>query len=915
MASFGRNKGGTADFYSRPFITKGQEYIFLSKRKNVYDKGRFSMEKMGLNEIREKFLSFYESKGHLRMPSFPLVPQGDSSLLLINSGMAPLKPYFTGQVTPPNKRATTCQKCIRTPDIERVGKTARHGTFFEMLGNFSFGDYFKKEATAWAWEFSTEVMKLPADRIYISYYEEDLETKQIWLDMGISEDHLVALGKEDNFWEIGSGPCGPCSELYFDRGEKYGCGSPDCAVGCECDRFIEFWNLVFTQFESDGKGNYTRLDHPNIDTGMGLERLACIMQDVGNLFEVDTIAATLEAAAKMAGVKYQESEKVDVSLRVITDHVRSTSFLISDGVLPSNEGRGYVLRRLLRRAARHGKLLGIDKPFLHELCDVVIEKSGDAYPLLKEKSTYIKRVIFEEEQRFAATIDGGLSILKEMIASAKAEGKQVLDGEDTFKLYDTFGFPVDLTKELLEEEGMTADEEGFQSSMNEQKKKAREARKKLGDTSWSDSVLDSLDKSMKTSFTGYDTLSSDAKIFAMVVDGEIVTGAQEGDDVTVILDTTSFYAESGGQIGDRGTITKGEDQIAVSDCKKTADGKYLHIGKVLSGSFMTGDAVKANVDENRRNAIMRNHSAAHLLQAALRKVLGDHIEQAGSYVDESRCRFDFSHFAALSAEEMSKVENLVNTAVLDSVVVDVREMPIDEAKKMGAMALFGEKYGATVRVVKMGDVSVEFCGGTHVENTGKIGLFKIVSESSVAAGVRRIEAVTGFGVMELIADQQKSIAGVAAALKSGMHDVAAKAEALSTNLRDAQKEIEALKAKLAAGKIDSLMSAAVEKSGILVLTGFYADFGAEELRTIAEAMKDKYANIAAVIAGSTNICAVCGKEAIAKGLNAGNLVRECAKMAGGGGGGRPDSAMAGYKDKSKIEAALAAAKESILAVL
>ena len=869
------------------------------------------MEWMGLNEIREKFLSFYESKGHLRMASFPLVPQGDNSLLLINSGMAPLKPYFTGQVTPPRKRATTCQKCIRTPDIERVGKTARHGTFFEMLGNFSFGDYFKKEATAWAWEFSTQVMKLPPERIYISYYEDDLETKQIWLDMGIPEDHLKALGKEDNFWEIGSGPCGPCSELYFDRGEKYGCGSPDCGVGCECDRFIEYWNLVFSQFDSDGKGNYGKLAHPNIDTGMGLERLACIMQDVDNLFEVDTIAATLKAAAAVAGVTYHEDEKTDVSLRVITDHIRSTTFLISDGVLPSNEGRGYVLRRLLRRAARHGKLLGINKPFLSELCDVVIENSGSAYPELVEKKEYIKKVILEEEKRFDATIDGGLAILKDMIASAREKGESVLSGEDTFRLYDTFGFPIDLTKELLEEQGMTADEDGFQTLMKEQKEKARTARKKLGDLAWTDSVLDTLDKSFRTEFAGYETLACEGNIFAMVSGGEIADGVQEGDEVTVILDTTPFYAESGGQVGDSGYLRKGDYAIRVTDCKKTADGKYLHIGKVEKGSFMAGDTVCAEVDEDRRRAIMRNHSSAHLLQAALRQVLGSHIEQAGSYVDEFRCRFDFSHFAALTAEEISAVEALVNKAILESIVVDVREMPIDEAKKLGAMALFGEKYGDVVRVVRMGDVSVEFCGGTHVANTGKIGLFKILSESSVAAGVRRIEAATGFNVLSLIEEQQKTIGQIAAALKASPADLVHKAEGTMHTLRDQQKEIESLKAKLAAGKIDAIVAGAKDVSGLLVLTDKLEGVGAEELRTIAEGIRDRFDNAAVVLAGESNLCAVCGKQAVAKGLNAGAIVRECAKMAGGGGGGRPDSAMAGYKDASKIAAALDHAAEMI----
>ena len=705
------------------------------------------MQWTGLNELREKYLSFFESKGHLRLPSFPLIPKDDNSLLLINSGMAPMKKYFTGEVTPPRKRVTTCQKCIRTPDIERVGITARHGTYFEMLGNFSFGDYFKREATAWAWEFFTEVLEMPKELLYVSIYEDDDEAFEIWTKQnGVDPSHIVRLGKEDNFWEHGSGPCGPCSEIYFDRGEKYGCGKPTCGVGCDCDRFVEVWNLVFTQFDNDGHNNYTPLDHPNIDTGMGLERLACVMQGVDNLFLVDTVQNIMKHISRIAGVEYGADEKSDISLRVITDHIRSTSFMISDGVMPSNEGRGYVLRRLLRRAARHGRLLGINHPFLSDVVDTVIQENENAYPELREKSAMIKKVISFEEESFYKTIDKGFALLNNIIDRTDTK---MLSGEDAFLLSDTFGFPIDLTKEILAEKGMSVDEDRFRALVLKQRETARASRKNAGADAWAGDA-DVLENLEKTAFVGYTKLETETSITALVKDGARVESAETGDDIVLTLAETPFYAESGGQVGDTGVIQTDSCTIQVLDTTKNASGVYMHKAVVKEGFVRAGDTAHAAVDAERRFAIMRNHTAAHLLQAALRTVLGDHVEQAGQLVNEQAVRFDFTHFSALTDDELLAVEKLVNEKILENIPVECREMPIEEAKKLGAMALFGEKYGDVVRVVSAGDFSKELCGGTHMDATAKLGLFKIVSESSVAAGVRRIEGVTGTNLLSLI---------------------------------------------------------------------------------------------------------------------------------------------------------------------
>jgi len=876
------------------------------------------MQHLGVNEIREKFLSFFESKGHYRLPSFPLVPKGDSSLLLINSGMAPLKPYFTGQAEPPSRRVTTCQKCIRTPDIERVGKTSRHGTFFEMLGNFSFGNYFKREAISWAWEFCTKVMEMPVERLYVSIYQDDDEAFDIWTkEIGLPPEKIVRLGREDNFWEIGTGPCGPCSEIYYDRGEEYGCGKKGCAVGCDCDRYVEFWNLVFTQFNSDGKGNYSRLAHPNIDTGMGLERLACISQGVDNLFEVDTVKEILETASKFAGVKYHEDSKKDVSLRVITDHIRGTTFMISDGVLPSNEGRGYVLRRLIRRAARHGKLLGIDKPFLHELCKVVIKNSGKAYPNLIEKKEHIVKTILLEEERFNETVDQGLKILNEYIDELKSSNNTQLSGEKAFRLYDTFGFPIDLTKEILEEQGLSVNEDEFNAYMKEQKERARAARAAMADAGWSEGVLSKLDKGINTEFLGYTVNKTESKILAIIKDNDITQTALEGDIITLILDKTPFYAESGGQVGDSGYIYKDGGKIKITDCKKS-NGRYLHLGEVEEGTFETGEVVAAEIDVDRRQRIMRNHSSAHLLQAALRKVLGSHVEQAGSYVDENRVRFDFTHMSALTPDELQKVQDEVNRNILSGYEVDIKEMPIDEARKLGAMALFGEKYGDFVRVVKMGDVSIELCGGTHINNTAKVGLFKILTESSVAAGVRRIEGTTGFGVLEVLDEKETLIGFVATALKSNITDIVRKAEILTAENKELQKELQALKSKLASSRRDDIMNNAKVVSGIK-LTAEKLEADAETLRTLGDSIKEKYADGVAVLVGlskdKTSILVVCGKEAVAKGAAAGALVKQIAAVAGGSGGGRPDSAMGSIKDTTLIDKALMASEDILKSMI
>lgn len=871
------------------------------------------MQKLGLNEIREKYLSFFESKGHLRLPSFPLVPQNDASLLLINAGMAPLKPYFTGKEKPPCKRVTTCQKCIRTPDIERVGKTARHGTFFEMLGNFSFGDYFKKEVTAWAWEFITKVLEIPEDRLWVSVYEDDEEAVELWTkNVGVSKDRIVYLGKEDNFWEIGTGPCGPCSEIYYDRGEEYGCGSPDCAVGCDCDRYVEFWNLVFTQFDKDENGNYNRLAHPNIDTGMGLERMACIMQGVTSLFEVDTIKRVLEHAARITNAEYGKDHEADVSLRVITDHIRSTVFLISDGVLPSNEGRGYVLRRLLRRAARHGRLLGVKEPFLYKIAKTVAEESKSAYPELEEKFAYIEKVIKTEEERFSETIDQGLVILSDYISELKKSGKNVLSGENTFRLYDTFGFPIDLTKEIAEESEIEVDEASFNAFMNEQKERARAARGDMEDAAWDEDVFASV--KTETVFTGYEEDESEGEIIAIAKDGALCDEATDGE-ITVILDKTPFYAESGGQIGDTGYIKTSGGELRVEDTKKQ-NGKFLHKCSVVSGTVKKGDKATGIVDAARRNATRKNHSSAHLLQTALKAVLGEHIAQAGSYVTESRMRFDFSHFAAMTADEIKETEALVNQYIMDCVPVETFVKSIDEARKMGATALFGEKYGEKVRVVKMGDFSMEFCGGTHVSNTGNIGLFKIVSESGVAAGVRRIEAVTGMNVIDYIDKNNSLIHKAAEILKTNPGEIAQKATALNDEVKNIKREIESLKAKLANSKLEEVLEKAYEVDGIKVIAERLDDgLDMNSLRAAGDNLKKKLSDAVIVLAssaeGKVNLVSMATKSAVEKGMNAGNIIREVAKITGGGGGGKADNAQAGGKDASKIKEALEKVKDII----
>lgn len=878
------------------------------------------MEWTGLNELREKYLSFFESKGHLRMPSFSLVPQGDKSLLLINAGMAPLKKYFTGELTPPRTRVTTCQKCIRTPDIERVGITARHGTFFEMLGNFSFGDYFKHEATAWAWEFCTKVLEMPADKIYISVYQDDDEAYDIWTkELGVSPDHMVRLGKEDNFWEHGAGPCGPCSELYFDRGEKYGCGSPTCGVGCDCDRYVEFWNLVFTQFDNDGNNNYTRLKSCNIDTGMGLERLACIMQDVDNLFEVDTVQNIMKHIMQIAGVKYHEDEKKDVSLRVITDHIRSTTFMIGDGVMPSNEGRGYVLRRLLRRAARHGRLLGIDGTFLYKVCETVIKENATAYPNLVEKHDLIVKVIKAEEESFNKTIDTGLNLLENIIAQSDSK---VLSGADAFKLQDTFGFPIDLTKELLEERGMSVDIDEYDRLYAQSRAAARAARKDAGTQAWKDSNVSFKDVGA-TEFVGYTDYSCDAEIKAIVTNGERDEFATADSEVVVVLDKTPFYGESGGQAGDTGVIKTDNATLEVTATGKTPDGVVLHIARFISGdSIALGDKVHAQIDVEKREATRRNHTAAHLLQAALRKHLGSHVEQAGQLVNSEEMRFDFTHFSALSGDELKAIEREVNEVILKGIPVETREMPIEEAKKLGAMALFGEKYGDVVRVVSAGDFSVELCGGTHADNTAKLGLFKIVSESSVAAGIRRITAVTGFGVLKHIENDERIMQSAAAAMKLGnVAELDKRAATLSAEVKAKDRELAELRSEISALKAGSLMDSARQVGGVRLITAEAEVSNPGELRSMCDTARDNGADIVAVFAGvnkekgTLNFACACGADAIKLGAHAGNIVRETAKIAGGSGGGKPDSAMAGAKDTSKADEALAAVDSIVSAML
>ena len=871
------------------------------------------MQWTGLNELREKYLHYFEGKGHLRLGSFPLVPKDDPSLLLINSGMAPMKKWFLGQEEPPRHRVTTCQKCIRTPDIERVGITARHGCFFEMLGNFSFQDYFKKEVIPWAWEFLTKELEIPADRLYISVYQDDDEAYDIWTkSVGIPEDHMVRLGKEDNFWEHGSGPCGPCSEIYFDRGLKYGCGKPTCGVGCDCDRFMEIWNLVFSQYDSDGKGTYALLPKPNIDTGMGLERLAVVMQDVDNLFEVDTVAAVLHHVERISGKQYGANEKDDISIRVITDHIRATVFMASDGILPSNEGRGYVMRRLLRRAARHGRMLGIDHPFLTDLVDTVIISSEVGYPELREHESYIKKVIGTEEERFYKTIDSGMNILNGMIQHLHETNKKILSGLDVFKLNDTFGFPLDLTKEIAAEAGLGIDEAAFHVEMTRQRERARAERLAKDISGWSEDLVGELNAE-PTEFDGYDVLKETAKVLALS-DGEelndaVSTDYEERENVLVVLDRTPFYAEMGGQVADHGYLTSGTANLKVNQVKKTPKGFYVHTCTLLDGTIRVGDTVTAAVDEQRRASICRNHTATHLMQKALREVLGEHVHQAGSYQDDKITRFDFTHFNAVTPEELVEVEKRVNEKIFAALPVTIQNLPIEEAKKMGAMALFGEKYGKVVRVVDAGGWSVEFCGGTHVKNTAQIGCFKILSEASVAAGIRRIEATTGYGVLNLLDDRTAELANTAVALKANnMKDVAARAQAVTAELKEANKQLEIAKAKLASSQIDGLFQNAVEVDGVRIVTVYLNGTTPDTLRSMMDKLRDKEPNAVGALIGTdgskTTLAVGVGKNALARGLKAGALVKQIAAIAGGNGGGKPDFAMAGIRDTSKIDDAL-----------
>ena len=876
------------------------------------------MQWTGLNELREKYLSFFESKGHLRLDSFPLVPKNDPSLLLINSGMAPMKKWFLAQEEPPRHRVTTCQKCIRTPDIERVGITARHGTFFEMLGNFSFQDYFKEEVIPWAWEFLTsdEWMAIPKDRLHISVYEEDDEAYDIWTKkVGIAPDHMVRLGKEDNFWEHGSGPCGPCSEIYFDRGPEYGCGKPTCGVGCDCDRYMEIWNLVFSQFDADGKGHYERLARPNIDTGMGLERLACVMQGVGNLFEVDTVQSVLHHVEHIANKTYGEDDKTDISIRVITDHIRSCTFMVSDGILPSNEGRGYVLRRLLRRAARHGRMLGITRPFLVELVETVIQSSESAYPELREHDAYIKKVIGTEEANFARTIDAGMNILNNMIDGLEKAHEHLLKGLDVFKLNDTFGFPLDLTKEIAAEQGIEIDEEGFHAEMAKQKERARAERLKKNISGWSEDLFGALDAE-PTVFTGYETLNDTGVVVALsdeeTLTDAIATDEEAKDGVLVVLDKTPFYAEMGGQAADHGMLNSADCSLRVLDVKKTPKGYYVHTCVLESGIVKVGDHLTAQVDKEYRMAIARNHTATHLLQAALREVLGDHVHQAGSYQDAEITHFDFTHFSAVTPEELARVQKIVNDKIYESMNVTVREMPIEEAKKLGAMALFGEKYGKVVRVVDIEGWSTEFCGGTHVKNTAQIGGFKIVSEASVAAGIRRIEAVTGRNLLIRANLQEAMLHTVANTLKANnVTALPVRAEAVMAENKALAKELEEIKAQVAASKVTSLFDNAEEIGGVKIASAYFTGTTGDTLRGMCDTIRDKAVKPAvAVLVGKAEdkitMAVTVTKQAQEKGLKAGALVKEIAAIAGGKGGGKPDFAMAGLKDETKIDEALAA---------
>ena len=871
------------------------------------------MEWTSLNDLREKFLNFFESKGHLSRRSYSLVPENDKSLLLIVAGMAPLKKYFTGELEPPCRRMATCQKCIRTNDIEHVGYTARHGTFFEMLGNFSFGDYFKEEALTWAWEFLTEVLEIPEDLLWPSVYEEDEEAYRIWRDkIGVREDHIVRLGKEDNFWEHGQGPCGPCSEIYFDRGEKYGCGSPDCRPGCDCDRYMEIWNNVFSQFNNDGNGNYTELAHKNIDTGMGLERLACVMQGVDNMFEVDTIQNIIGAISKKAGIAYKTNEKADVSLRIIADHARASAFLIADGVMPSNEGRGYVLRRLLRRACRHGRILGIRGAFLYDIMAVVAHENALPYPELTEKLDYIQKIVRMEEERFNATVEAGTNLLEGLMTAAKAAGEKILAGADVFRLSDTFGFPLDLTREIAEENGLDIDEGGFEEKLAEQKERARAARGSI--SGWDDSMKSLVDTAVKTEFVGYTELTAEGKIL-FIIDGDSDELCDiTGETAVIITDRTPFYGEGGGQVGDSGVITGQNGYAIVTDTKKT-DGVYMHVCKIESGSLSVGDRVTLTVDASRRAAVARNHSAVHLLDAALRDVLGTHIRQAGSYVDDKEARFDFTHFAAVTPEELARVEMLVNEKILDGIPVSTLETDVESAKKSGAIALFGEKYGNIVRVVKMGDFSAELCGGTHVDNAATRGLFKITMESSVAAGTRRITAVSGFGSYQRMIQEETLISSAMKTLKAGTSaDVLIKIAALTDDLKTVRKELEGASAKLASAKAASMLAAAVDVMGIKVAS-MQTELPVPAARLLGDDLKARYPDMTAVIAsdfaGKLTLLCICGKNAVEKGVKAPDVLAGLAEYVGGGGGGRPDSATAGAKNPEKLSEAFSALPEII----
>ena len=883
--------------------------------------------KYGLNELREMFLSFFETKGHLRLPSFSLIPQNDPSLLLINSGMAPMKPWFTGEQEPPRHRVTTCQKCIRTGDIDNIGHTARHGTYFEMLGNFSFGDYFKKDAIHWAWEFLTspEWVGLDPDRLYPSVFAgnettpADDEAFRIWNEeIGIAPERIFKFGKEDNFWEHGSGPCGPCSEIYYDRGEKYGCGKPGCTVGCECDRYIEVWNVVFSQFDNDGEGHYTELKQKNIDTGMGLERLAVVCQDVDSLFDVDTVMNITHKVSEITHAHYGESHDRDVSLRVITDHIRSATFMICDGVLPSNEGRGYVLRRLLRRAARHGKLLGVNEPFLYEVCDTVIYENEGHYPELRERQEYITKVIRTEEENFARTIDGGMKIFSDLLAGHKAKGETVFSGADAFKLYDTYGFPIDLTIEMVAEQGMTVDQTGFRKLMQEQKERARKAREALGDLGWAGIEFG---KDMpETRFVGYEHTQAQAEVLAIVAEEELRDEVAAGAEAILVLDQTPFYAEMGGQVADHGAITCGGAVFEVCDVQKNKGGKYMHYGRMASGELKVGDTVAAAIDVPRRKAVMRAHSATHLLDKALRTVLGDHVQQAGSLVEPDRLRFDFTHFSAMTAEELSRVNAMVNEAVLEGYDIHTDVLPIEEAKKKGAIALFGEKYGDTVRVVDMGGgYSVEFCGGTHLDNTAKVGVFHITSEFSVASGVRRIEATTGLVSLDVMNRNQEMLFEAAAILKAKPGELREKARQNMDELKEMRHAVESFKAKEAVGEAASFLMGAKSVGGLKVVTATLGDADPDRLRKMGDFLRDKDQTVVAVLSavreGKITFLAVCGKEAVAKGVRAGDIIKSVTAICGGKGGGRPDSAMGGGADVLKLDDALASVDNFVHAKL